>query len=222
MDVKRFKVLLLLLVVSLFVLIFTVGCGQAGNEETATPSGPEELTAETLASYNSIFEPIVTDEQGNTDASEISCFFTSYYDKPENIDLVKFLKYCPIGTLVEDEEEYQAIKATSGDENMPDDLKDYPTPIHKFAKADVDALLSKYAGVTTSDLNGIPEGNTELVYVDKTNAYYNFTSDFGPGSFEAVSGEKNENIITLKDDRGRTLILEETGDGFMIKSFTLE
>ena len=78
----------------------------------------------------------------------------------------------------------------------------------------------KYVLVETNLL--LREGNTELVYVDETNAYYNFTSDFGPGSFEAVSGEKNENIITLKDDRGRTLILEETGDGFMIKSFTLE
>ncbi len=222
MDVKRIKLLFLMLLAVLFVLVFTVGCGQTSNEEPATSLEPEELTAEALDSYNSLFEPIVTDEQGNTDASEISCFFTSYYDKPENIDLVKFLKYCPVGTLVEDEEEYQDIKATSGDGNMPDDLKDYPTPIHKFAKADVDALLNKYAGITTSDLNGIPEGNTELVYVDETNAYYNFTSDFGPGSFEAVSGEKNENIITLKDDRGRTLILEETGDGFLIKAFTLE
>ena len=181
-----------------------------------------KLSDEVIRTFNEMFVPTVTDDSGNTSVTEISCFFTSYYDKPEDIDLAEFLRNCPIRTEVSDEEEFLKVKETAKFKLPADTLNDMSTPVWRYRREDVDALLQEYTGISTADLTGKTSGRSELVYVESTDSYYNFTSDFGAGSFNVVKGEKEGSIYYLWNSRGNCLTLRNTADGIKILSHTLK
>lgn len=191
-----------------------------------TPLTEEELVrANDALNYNDPYD---------TQAQMLSCFFTSEYDDVTKLSLEEFLRYFPgEGGFVEDEdlEEFRALAALPDfpwDEedlelwgNVPSGL---PTPVHRIPRAAVDDALEVRAGITTADLTDT-EG---VLYLPDYDAYYNFTSDFGPGSFQAAEGARDGDILRLRakpapyaEDRSvREAAFREEDGRWLIRSFT--
>lgn len=81
----------------------------------------------------------------------------------------------------EDQAQFEALAQLEdfpfqAEEDFMPSLTSIPTPTRRYPRAAVDATLQKYAGITTADLT-----NTEgVLYLPEYDAYYNFTSDWGP------------------------------------------
>ena len=184
------------------------------------------LTEEEVARVNEAFEPFVQLADNVYGSSEICCFFTSNYDNPAQINLEEFLRYCPIGLSnslgEEDTEEFLAVMELDNGLIDPDrELSspiDLPVPVHRYPRAEVSALLQKYAGVAVEELDW--EG---CLYVEEYDAFYNFTSDAGPGFFPCAGGEVSGDTAVLwsdpdeKGDRCR-LTLQKNGDRWLFQS----
>ncbi|MDE6898151.1 MAG: M56 family metallopeptidase, partial [Lawsonibacter sp.] len=184
------------------------------------------LTEEEVARVNEAFEPFVQLADNVYGSSEICCFFTSNYDNPAQINLEEFLRYCPIGLSnslgEEDTEEFLAVMELDNGLIDPDrELSspiDLPVPVHRYPRAEVSALLQKYAGVAVEELDW--EG---CLYLEKYDAFYNFTSDAGPGFFPCAGGEVSGDTAVLwsdpdeKGDRCR-LTLQKNGDRWLFQS----
>lgn len=180
--------------------------GCAGSNDDKSDGGPEDdwapLTEAQIEEFKDIFatEIIVLDETGDRctiDATPVSCFFTSHYDDPRDIDLAAFLQYCPLGTTLEDAdaEEFHAVLDTLGIEDaerfkVPDD---WAVPVRRIPKSDVSALLMQWADITVDDLRD----QEDAIYLAQYDAFYEFTSDFGPGYFIPVGGEQYGDSIRL-------------------------
>lgn len=204
----------LCLIVTVFCLILLSGCGN-------------QLSKKEIEKANEAFaHEIVTGNFG--EASEISCFFTCYYEDPREIDLWKFLQYCPAHVMLweGDEEEFQAWLEA---DPWPDygitytTPCEFPFPVWRYTKADVSAILSKYAGITVDDL----ESFGDATYIKEYEAFYNMTTDFGPGRFEAAGGETDGSYVRFwseADQEGnrKVLTMEKVGDQYFIRSFLQE
>ena len=185
------------------------------------------LSTEELTRFNDIFFAAQADINYFL---PVNGFFTSHYDDVTKLDFVEFLRYYPDDGILE-EKDASEFEALSKDPNFPWNAGDFgeetltvndlPTPTHRILRTSVDETLQKYAGITTADLK-----NTEGVcYLSEYDAYYNFTSDFGPGLFECVGGKKDGNIVRLWSDADiydghrDLLTLQEKDGNYYIKSF---
>jgi len=211
---KKPRVLVPAVIAVVLVAAVAVGCTFTGamNEAEIVP-----LTAEELEQYNKAFEPLLFDGQGNPiSVDPISQFFASYYSRPEDVNLAELLRYYPSDGDVTDEAEFEALKAAENWPFGPDvTLDGMPVPIHKFSAGTVNKALKEYMGITLDDLSGV--GLDELIYLKAYDAYYNFTSDAGYGSFVCTSGEKQGDIVRLFGETA-ILTLKMQGDGFLIVS----
>ncbi|WP_334196510.1 hypothetical protein, partial [Muricomes intestini] len=68
------------------------------------------LSSEQIAQVKEAFAPILTNAKGTETVNPISCFFTSYYASPADIDLYQFLYQYPNGSRVTDQAEFEALK----------------------------------------------------------------------------------------------------------------
>ena len=187
--------------------------------EEPVPEDPAALTAEEIAQVNEAFAPF--DERENVSYMNPICsFFTSYYERPEDLNLVEFLRYFGLGNgPVEDGPEFEALKAAEGWPFHVDHLDQMPVPIHKYSRADVDAYLEEHAGITTADLTTFPASSADLLYLPEYDAFYNFTSDAGPGVFICETGRREGDLLILTGG-GEELTLEETEAGrYLFRSF---
>lgn len=195
----------------------------------AVPDGDtrwvNQLTTDELAAANEALATMVTDpETHETRATVVNGFFLSTYETPQALSLERFLYLFPTGSLLTDEDadEFAALAALPdfphGDAALPSDL---PVPTHRFAKADVDAALLQYAGITTDDLTD----TTGVLYLPEYDAYYNFTSDFGAATFTCTGGAKDGDTVRLWGDpigeteTRRVLTLHRQDDQWLIQSF---
>ncbi len=203
------KNLLLMIVFACIVLL--IGCG------TKEPLKTIPLTEEEITQANEAFVSVTTTDTGFM-ASEISCFFSCFYAQPQDIDLREFLRYCPADDKLTDTEsdEYHAFLAVEA----ADDPNSFPAPVRRYSKEAVSAILEKFANITVDELV-----NTDgVIYLEAYDAFYNTTSDFAPGTFQCVGGEKNGNTIRLwaeTDENGKRVELTLTAvDGtYFIQSF---
>ena len=189
--------------------------------EEPVPEDPAALTAEEIAQVNEAFAPF--DERENVSYMNPICsFFTSYYERPEDLNLVEFLRYFGLGNgPVEDGPEFEALKAAEGWPFQADHVDQMPVPIHRYSRADVDAYLEEHAGITTADLTTFPASSADLLYLPEYDAFYNFTSDAGPGMFICETGRREGDLLMLTGD-GKELTLEETEDGrYLFRAFLL-
>lgn len=236
MLVKRPKTAVYTLAAVIFLAAVAVGCTFTGARPTATPQDSTEgepvsqkLTLEELERYQQAFDPIQALPDGSTGASYISCFFTSYYEYPQDLNLEHFLRYFPDDGVVEEgditqaesNEELQALMAHPLWPFGPDPAF-VNVPIHRYTRETVDQVLEQYAGITSADLTGV--GADQLIYLEEYDAWYNFTSDFAAGTFPIAYGVREGNMVylyTKEHAQGCQLILEESEDGFRILSHTL-
>lgn len=181
-----------------------------------------DLTQEQVDRANEAFRDEVKLPDGGWGSSEISCFFTSSYDDPTQIDLEEFLRYCPLSEEVNElteQEEYRKVLEASfwaEEASNPDFLM--PVPTWRYPREKVSALLQKYAGVTVDQLDW---GN--MLYLKEYDAFYNFTSDFGPGFFPCAGGQIMEDTVLLWSDPNENgdrceLTLRKDGENWLIQS----
>lgn len=185
------------------------GCGQAETVEEK----PVVLTAEEIAQVNEAFAANFT-EDGLARNNPLCCLVSCYYEKPEDIDLSAFLAYSfvvergsawePVG-----EEEFQALREQA--DWLGESREEWRRPIGRIPRDQVDAFLEAYTGITTADLTA-PWEEEALIYLEKYDAYYNFTSDFDPGWFECEEGVRDGGVVRLTG-YGRELTLEAQADG---------
>lgn len=182
--------------------------------ETYLNSGLIESCQDFCASSITVYK----DGFSYTSASPISCFFTSYYESPKDLDLYEFLYYFPDNELVEDySKEYAALKKHKL-WPFEEDVEVIPTPIHRYTSAAINDVLMDYAGITLDDLSGV--GSEKLIYLLEYDSYYNFSSDFGPGVFYCEYGIIDGDIIRLYEKySGDVLTLKFGGsEGYMVLS----
>ncbi len=204
---KKFRILLILII----CIALLAGCGSQAQPQI-TP-----LTEEEIAQANEAFVSMAETETGFA-ASEISCFFTSFYAQPQDIDLSAFLRYCPAGVRLTDADskEYDAFLAAEA----AFDPMSIPGPARRHSKEAVSAILKKYANITVDEL--INKDN--VIYLEAYDAFYNTTSDFAPGTFQCVGGEKDGNTVRLwtetAEDGTRVQLTLTAADGtYYIQSF---
>lgn len=163
------------------------------------PEGAVPLTAGQLAQVNEYCWAWVQLADGGASYRPINGFFRCYYADPSQIDLSCVLRYSPQRELISDPAEYEALKQLPGwYRGMDSTLADSPTPVWRYSGATVDGLLTEYAGITRADLKGIQ--TDVLLYRPENDAYYNFTSDAGPGEFHCDRGYVVGDQVLLYDD----------------------
>ena len=180
-------------------------------------SGWEPLSADELDAWTEALRTL-EDEDGST-VRLVSCFFTSRYGTPSDLDLEEFLAYFPIQSVV-DEAELDALReayAESGWKLL--ELQDMSAPIHRYRVSDINAALTQYAGITLDDMTTDWRNDERMIYLPEYDAFYNFTSDFGPGMFAPERGERLGSVIRLYG-QWSTLQVTGTPDSFRIMSFT--
>jgi len=150
----------------------------------------------------------------------LSGYFASFYNDIKDIDLGEFLRYSPIGNVPS---ELPEIHLLSKQPNWPfdgeDNLNKLPVPIHKFEREDVQNLFSTYSGIKLDELSKIDFH--DLIYLDSTDAYYNYTSDFGPASFlcKKVLVEGSSIKLFGEGENAPVLTIVKVKNNFFIKSF---
>lgn len=161
-------------------------------------------------------------------ASAISCFFTSQYSDPRDMDAGEFLWYCPgQGVLeIEDEDEWQLVQTKMdwrfGEDNHLATVGELPVPCHRLPRTYINEILTQYAGITVEDMH--TDWTEEALYISETDCFYTFTSDFGPGMFIPCYGEKQGDIVTLWEAFNEynggsdVLTLQKSGENWHILS----
>ena len=166
-----------------------------------------------------------------TEATPISCFFTSFYDNPRDLKPEEFLQYCPSPKGPEvDEEEFRKVQKRADWRGFEDNhllaLEELPVPCHRLPRAYIDEILAEYAGITTAEMHS--DWLKEALYIPETDCFYTFTSDFGPGMFFLRYGEAFGDTVTLwssPDTDGSCIILklqEQENHGWHILSYQTE
>lgn len=194
-------------------------------EPVPTP-GRGDLTEEQVEQVNQVFSWRENPEH-DADYMAVSGFFTSYYDDVRELDFVEFLWYYPSEYGV-GEEEFAALVELPGfywgkehftENDLPLVPQSLPVPTSRIPRSSVDDTLKKYAGITTANLK-----NTDnTLYLPEYDAYYVFTSDFGPGSFTCEGGRVEEDTALLwsEEHEGfrKELTLQKEGEDWHIRSF---
>lgn len=154
------------------------------------------LTQEELAAYNAVMDPAVRDETGDIVDFHIqpfSYFFSSYYENVRNLNFEEFIRYFPDSGQAT-EAEFEALKKL---DDWPfkrvTRMEDMPVPIHRHTISSINEVLTRWGGITTSDLD-----TSGVCYLEEYDAYYTYTSDFNMFYFIAESGEQVGNYVYLR------------------------
>ena len=182
----------------------------------------DELMLDTnIERINYLLQPVFS-HNDLIDVNPLSCFFTSYYKDIRDIDLTEFLRYFPYGEVPNELPEFEELKKL---ENWPfrDDIifSNMMVPIHRYNNEAVEDVFTQYTSITLDELTGV--GFDGVFYLESTNAYYNYTSDFGPGVFSCKEVKVEDGVIKLYGDaRNGTypiLTIVKNGDKYVIQSF---
>ena len=154
------------------------------------------LTQEELAAYNAVMDPAVRDESGDIVDFHIqpfSYFFSSYYKNVRNLNFEEFIRYFPDSGQAT-EAEFEALKKLDDwPFNRVARMEDMPVPIHRHTVSSINEVLTRWGGITTSDLD-----TSGVCYLEEYDAYYTYTSDFNMFYFIAESGEQVGNYVYLR------------------------
>lgn len=194
-----------------------------------TPLTVEELTW--FESYTDSETSFYDEQWGGFvgSATAISCFFTSKYSDPRDMNASEFLQYCPSqGELtMEDEAEFQLIQKKLdwrvGEDSHLASIAELPCPCHRLPRTYINNILTQYVGITVEEMH--TDWREESFYLPETDCFYSFTSDFGPGAFVPCYGERKGDMVTLWEapneyDENTTdvLTLQKSGEQWHILS----
>lgn len=168
-------------------------------------------------------------------ARELGCFFTSAYADVTELDFEAFLQYYFVESTELEDGDAEEFRALADLPDFPWDAEDLerwgnvpsglPVPVHRISGAAVNKTLETYAGITAADLK-----NTEgILYLSDYDSYYNFTSDYGPGSFQSAEGVRDGDTVRLRSGPAwgnggeviQELTLREKDGRWLIQSFAV-
>jgi hypothetical protein len=203
------------------MLIISSGCSQPQTESRS-------LSEKEIQTVNEAFEPllpankgdmnVITSSEGEFTLNPISHFFTSYYDKPENLDIGKFVYYIPRETFVtpEDEKELEKLKELEG---LPfDNIDNSPVPFGRIPFATVEQYLKKYMNVSLDDMTNMGDA----LYLEEYETFYSYASDFGPGIFHCTRGEINGDVVTLYSKNAVLTLKKDDTNYYIISHVSIE
>jgi hypothetical protein len=144
-------------------------------------------------------------------------FLSSLYDTPAKIDLQQ-LFYCGSGQPeIPTEAEITALIAYNGWG------AETACPLYKLSRANMDAVLLKYTGLTLEDTE--KTGLNDFTYLKEYDAYYYYHGDTNyRGNITFSSGEREGDIIrlfyndTFMADGDKVLTLREKDGGYLFVS----
>ena len=124
---------------------------------TGTPLAADEL--DEFEAFTSSQVSTYVEEWGGyvVSSTPISCFFTSLYDDPRNLDANAFITYCPSQEELgpEDEAEFQLVQKKLDWRNTSSHLltlEEMPVPCHRLPRSYINKILMQYAGITMEDM----------------------------------------------------------------------
>ena len=239
---RKQRTSVLCVVLALLLTVTATGCSFA--ELTARGEDPEaahqealksvlktdvSLTQEQIDAVNAVFADYELSTDDTLGHFAVNGFFTSTYEDVRELNLKEFLTY--FGECGEEdisEEEFSQLKDKWADFKA-ERLEDFPLPIHRYPASAVEAVLQRFAGIGLADLKDIQEPFSGYTYLESTDAFYNTTSDYGPGYFTCTGGSIDAfgEYVQLFGWASRfpgesILRLEKDGENWYIKSFTLE
>jgi len=162
-----------------------------------------------------------------------SIFFTSRYSDVRDMNAWWFLRYFN-GERFEPQNSAERQLQTEiklSDGNTWDYSSPEGEPAMRIPRADVDAYLLQYAGVTVEEMH--TNWFEKVSYLPETDCFYIGAAYFGPTVFNPVVGVQNGSTVTLwarsaiLDEPYKYLPfdivkLEQSGDGWRILSFTMD
>lgn len=184
-------------------------------------SSPRELEAIEIERINaSLMQLLPQDLSGEKYILNPVChFFSSRYERSEELDFSEFLWYFP-GEEMSDEREEDVIQFELL-KKLPDfpfssakKLSDTVSPLRRVRRSSVEEVLAYYAGLTSKQL----KNQRNIFYLQEYDSYYVYSSDFGAGYFDCVSGEITEDGIHLRSGEGLLLRLEYRDGRYLIRS----
>lgn len=182
-----------------------------------------KLTDKQIVDINILLQSVFAYDE-RYEVNPLSCFFTSFYDDVRDINLTDFLRYFPYGEVPENLQEFDELSQA---EHWPFEdvaLENIPVPVHRYEREVVQDIFTTYACVDLDELSGV--GLEGIIYLESTDAYYNFTSDFGPGTFECTDGIVEDEEIRLygKSYNGSkvVLVISASTDNYYIEAFYKE
>lgn len=174
-------------------------------------NNPRKLTEEELILVRSdLASTVYSSAEGKSVVTPVAAFFTSYYDDVTELDLEKFLRYFPVSGEAT-EEEFQLLHQKYGAEFYFAEyttLADMPVPVHRYEITDIDNAFLKYTNLPFQALR-----DRDTVYhLEETGCYYNFTSDFAPGTFDCVGGFRYDGGAILYSESAALFLTETMGN----------
>lgn len=175
---------------------------------------PRELTDDELAQVREAFAGTVYDAKTDSiTVTPVSGFFTSYYDDVRELSFEEFLRYFPISGEAT-EEEFQLLRETYGDDFLFSEftsIAQMPVPIHRYETGHIDSAFRRYTNLPFSEF----QNREPVYYLEETGCFYNFTSDFGPGSFPCVAGFVYDGGAILYTKGAALYLAEQYGDYYI-------
>ena len=135
-----------------------------------------ELKKKELREFQTEFNVLMG---GNINSA--ACFLATCYADISEMDGGEFLAYFP-GSTEATPEEFDLLKQKYPDVFGGWNRDDLPVPIHCYSAKEIDAVITRYTNIHWAELD---EG---VLYLEETGCYYNYTSDFGLGVFDAKGG----------------------------------
>ncbi len=206
-----------LVFISIIVLIVVL-CGLFVNPKSKGEGTP--LTSEEIQRFNQVIqksnnEVLASMEIGSTKVDNPLAFFlTSYYEKPEEMDMGQFTFYIPRESYLTsvDQVEYQSLSEVNS--LQWEDIEDVITPFGRIPYTTVEKYLNDYMNLSIDDMTNMGSAT----YSDKYKNFYSGASDVWKSNFVCTYGTRDGNIITLGNDF-ETLTVEKRGDNYYILSF---
>ena len=184
--------------------------------EDYADKNPRRLTQEEISQARDAFASTVYDEEKDEYfVTAVAAFFTSDYEDVTELDFAEFLRYFPV-TAEATEEEFQLLRQKYGAEfdwAEHETLRDMPVPVHRYAARDIDAATRRYANIPYQEILD----RESVYYLEETDSYYNFTSDFGPGMFHCIDGFVYDGGAILYSIN-KALFLTEAAGNYSIKA----
>ncbi len=205
--------IVLISVIVLIVVLIGLFLNPKNNEEAVS------LTSEEIQQFNKTLEDsnsqILAYMSGGDNYIEepLAFFLTSYYEKPEEMDMGKFTYYIPRISYLSnaDQTEYDCLNEF----NVPNwKVEDLVTPFGRIPYTTVEKYLNDYMNLSIDDMTNM--GNA--VYSDTYKTFYSGTSDVWTSDFVCTYGTKKGNIITLGNEF-ETLTVKKEGRKYYIISF---
>lgn len=216
------KILSLAFVLTMLLTALLAGCQQENNSTDTGDSGgsPEKvsLTADELAVWTDRLKAEVWSEENEEgfSTSEVNGFFLSDWADPRQLDFFALVSYFLTQTRLENGDEgYTELMAAYEEKNGEPFNGDVPISVIKVS--DINAVLTKYAGITVDDLAEDWKNGVEYIYLPEYDAVYTFVSDYGPGEFVPIDGCREDNMLILNSS-DHTLTIQETGDVWQLMS----